>query len=75
MISDYYAMLDQIKEQISSLYKYEDLRDMYIKYGIKSSLSDIEVSDDKIFDLLKYAPMVRNRLTLLRLLSSGSIKL
>ena len=43
------------------------------KAEIKASLADIEGSEDKAGLLLRYAPMVRNRLTLLRLLSRGAV--
>jgi GTP pyrophosphokinase len=35
--------------------------------GAKASLSDIDVDEDKLSVLLEYSPLVRNRLTLMRL--------
>lgn len=59
--------------EIEKLPRVEDLRERYKKAEIKASLADIEVSEDKAGLLLRYAPMVRNRLTLLRLLSRGAV--
>ena len=59
--------------QINKLPNVKDLEKIYHTAGIKSNLSDINVSSEKKDLLLKYAPMVRNRLTLLRLISRGAI--
>jgi len=64
---------EQILRELAKLPRVEDLENLYQKAEIKASLSDIGVSDEKAGMLLKNAPMVRNRLTLLRLLSSGAI--
>lgn len=42
--------------------------DKYIeKFGVKSTLGDIDVPEEKIDILMEYSPLVRNRLTLMRL--------
>lgn len=64
---------ERILEEIEKLPDAESLRKLYKKAEIRAGLSDIEVPDQKAGVLLKHAPMVRNRLTLLRLLSSGAI--
>jgi len=43
------------------------LKDLYLKQGIKSELNDIGVSKETEQELLSSSPMVRNRLTLMRL--------
>jgi glycerol-1-phosphate dehydrogenase [NAD(P)+] len=45
----------------------EELRNLYAKLSVKSTLSDIGVDNDKAEELLRYSPTVRNRLTLMRL--------
>ena len=57
----------RICEVIRSLPDISKLKELYLNAGIKSSLSDIGVGDDMAKDLLTYSPMVRNRLTLMRL--------
>lgn len=64
----------KIAEVLQRLPSIEQLEDLFQKGGVKASLADIGVVEDLEEKLLKYAPMVRNRLTLLRLLSSGVIK-
>ena len=61
----------QILKVLSELPSYENLKKIFENAKIKSTLSDLEVENEKKVELLKYAPMVRNRLTLLRLLSKG----
>lgn len=56
-----------ICEIISSIPTYEELIKIYKKLGAKASLSDIGISDEKLCPLLEYSPLVRNRLTLMRL--------
>lgn len=46
----------------------QTLRDIYTTLGIKSELSDIGIHEDKRQLLLDCSPLVRNRLTLMRLL-------
>ena len=56
-----------IRDEVSKMPDAEYLKEMYLKYSIKSTLSDIEVDNDKEDVLLEYSPTVRNRLTLMRL--------
>lgn len=49
------------------------LKQLYAKAALPASLQDIGVPDEAADFLLQYAPLVRNRLTLLRLLSRGVI--
>lgn len=58
---------ERICEIISSIPTYEELIKIYKKLGAKASLSDIGISDEKLCLLLEYSPLVRNRLTLMRL--------
>lgn len=67
------ACFKQIVGELAKLPNVENLERMYEKAQIKYSLADIGVSDDKREVLLMCAPMVRNRLTLLRLLSRGAV--
>lgn len=50
------------------------LKSLYQKYGIKSQLSDIGVNEKHISEILDYSPMVRNRLTLMRLRRSLNVE-
>lgn len=63
----------KILQELSGLPRVNVLKDLYKKAAIKSNLQDIGVSNDRKDFLLQYAPLVRNRLTLLRLLSRGVI--
>ena len=57
---------DRICREIEKLPDAERLKEFFIQLGLKSTLSDIGVSD--ITDaLLSYSPMVRNRLTFMRI--------
>ena len=67
MIADKWQL---IVKELSELPKASVLTEIFEKYGVKSKLSDIGVSDDKEELIVKYAPLVRNRLTLLRLINS-----
>lgn len=58
---------------LSNLPNIESIKSLYDQLNAKTSLPDIGVSRDQKDFLLKYAPLVRNRLTLLRLLSRGAI--
>ena len=69
------ACFKQIIGELAKLPNVEGLERMYEKAQIKYSLADIGVSDDKREVLLMCAPMVRNRLTLLRLLSRGAVSI
>lgn len=64
---------DRVIQEIAKLPNAECMEKLYKKARIKGSLFDIGVPKEKKEQLLKYAPMVRNRLTLLRLLSGGAI--
>ena len=57
----------EICAEIDKLPKIELLKELYAQFGVKSHLSDIDVDENKAQSLLKYSPMVRNRLTLMRL--------
>ena len=61
------ANWNTICEIISRLPKVQELETLYKKLGLKASLNDIDVSHVREDVLLQNAPMVRNRLTLLRL--------
>ena len=65
------AMLDshwgEICAEIEGLPDIALLRDIYSRFDVKARLSDIDVSDDAKGALLDHSPMVRNRLTLMRL--------
>lgn len=63
----------EILKELSNLPNVGEVKSLYNKLAAKSDLQDIGVSNDKKKFLLKYAPLVRNRLTLLRLLSRGVI--
>lgn len=58
----------KIATLIRQLPSVDDLRETYIRLGIKNTLSDIQVDNGKQEQLIAYAPCVRNRLTLMRLL-------
>ena len=58
---------EKICEIIESIPTYEELIKIYKTLGAKLSLGDIDVSEEKLCDLLEYSPLVRNRLTLMRL--------
>lgn len=66
-------LFDRIVEEIEKLPNVACLEKLYKKANIKTNLPDIGVPDEISRLLLQYAPMVRNRLTLLRLLSGGAI--
>ena len=63
----------EILFQVSNLPDVDSIKSLYHKLGVKSSLQDIGVANDQKDFLLQYAPLVRNRLTLLRLLSRGVV--
>lgn len=52
---------------IASIPTYEELLKTYEALGVKSTLSDIDVAEDKLDTILEYSPLVRNRITLMRL--------
>ena len=57
----------EICAEIEKLPETELLRSIYLKFGVKSHLSDIGLDGAVSKELLDYSPMVRNRLTLMRL--------
>ena len=59
---------NEICDIIDSIPTYEELIKIYKLLGAKSSLSDIGITEEKSNILLEYSPLVRNRLTLMRLL-------
>lgn len=63
----------KITAEMEKLPDIEQLEKIYENAQIKSTLADIGVSNEKREVLLKCAPMVRNRLTLLRLRSADAV--
>ena len=61
------AHWNEICAEIEKLPDVEFLKGVYLAFGVKSKLSDIDVSDAIANKLLDYSPMVRNRLTLMRI--------
>ena len=57
----------ELCEEIEKLPEAELLRGVYLKFGVKSRLSDIGLDDAVSKELQDHSPMVRNRLTLMRL--------
>lgn len=58
---------DKICNIIDTIPTYSDLIEKYEILGVKSKLSDIDVPEEKLDILMEYSPLVRNRLTLMRL--------
>ena len=58
---------DKICGVIDSIPTYESLIENYNRLGAKKDLCDIDVPEEKLNILLEYSPLVRNRLTLMRL--------
>lgn len=58
---------DDICGEIKKIPSAEKLCEIYEELGIKMSLKDIEVANDKEQELIEYSPCVRNRVTLMRL--------
>ena len=59
--------LERICKIIESIPTYEELIKIYKMLGARLSLSDIGIPEEKLCSLLEYSPLVRNRLTLMRL--------
>jgi glycerol-1-phosphate dehydrogenase [NAD(P)+] len=59
--------LDAIRQEIAKLPDPQTLRKTYRLLGVKSTLQDIQVPAELESRLLDESPMVRNRLTLMRL--------
>lgn len=64
------SKFNDIKNELIKLPDVDELNSLYNEYKLKKCLEDINVDNDKADDLLCFAPMVRNRLTLLRLISA-----
>ena len=58
---------DKICNVIDTIPTYSDLIEKYGILGVKSKLGDVDVSEEKLDALMEYSPLVRNRLTLMRL--------
>ena len=61
------AHLEEIRREIGKLPREADLRGAYTRLGVKADLGDIQVDPALAQQLLDASPMVRNRLTLMRL--------
>lgn len=61
------AHMDEICEIIASVPTYDELIKKYELLGAKASLAHIGIPEEKLPILLEYSPLVRNRLTLMRL--------
>ena len=57
----------EIQKIISTLPTYEELLEKYRILGANESLSDIQVPETALDTIIKYSPLIRNRLTLMRL--------
>ena len=58
---------DEIRRIVNAIPTYKKLIEIYNTLGVKSSLEEISVPQNKLQALLEYSPLVRNRLTLMRL--------
>ncbi len=63
-----------ICEIIDSVPSYEELIEKYNVLGVKSSLADIGVPEESTDALLEYSPLVRNRLTFMRIRRAIGVK-
>jgi glycerol-1-phosphate dehydrogenase [NAD(P)+] len=61
------AKLDEIKAVVDALPARDDLLKVYQLLGSVATLSDIGISNDMVDKILEFSPLVRNRLTLMRL--------
>ena len=61
------AHWEEICKIIDTIPTYDELIEKYGTIGTKCCLSDINVPEDRLNILLEYSPLVRNRLTLMRL--------
>ena len=57
----------EICDEVAKLPAPDSLKNLYLKHSIKSTLSDIGVDEGLKEELICLSPMVRNRLTLMRL--------
>ena len=58
---------DKICNIIDTIPTFDNLKKIYEFLGVKSTLKDIDVNENKLNTILEYSPLVRNRLTLMRL--------
>ena len=58
---------DNIRDIIDTIPAYKELIKKYEILGVKSKLGEIDVPAEKLDILMEYSPLVRNRLTLMRL--------
>ena len=56
-----------ICREINALPDPDTLDAIYASFHVKRTLGDIDVSEERLEDLLRYSHLVRNRLTLMRL--------
>lgn len=61
------AHWEEIREIIREIPTREELMGLYREIGAKATLEDLEVPEEKLPELLAYSPLVRNRLTMMRL--------
>ena len=57
----------EIRKAIEDLPNIDELESIYSGFGVKSKLTDIGIENGFEKELLDYSPMVRNRLTLMRI--------
>lgn len=60
---------DKIKELVRQLPSYEEIVDLLKRAGALSTIEEIKLTEDIIEDSYYYSPFVRNRLTLMRVLT------
>ena len=56
----------EVRRIIGEIPTREELEGLYREIGAKATLADLEVPEEKLGQLLDYSPLVRNRLTLMR---------
>ena len=56
----------EIRDIIAEIPDADSLYDLYEEIGAKKTLSDIQVPEEALPDLLRFSPTARNRLTLMR---------
>lgn len=61
---------EDIRKIIDEIPGYDILKERYDILGAKVTLSDIDVPEEKVDALMEYSPLVRNRLTFMRLRSA-----
>lgn len=59
--------IDKIWHIIDEVPTFDELIEKYTLLGVKTTLADIGVNEDKLDEILEYSPLVRNRVTLMRL--------